>query len=523
MYEKPRVVRKKLKVSNERVLNVGEEYKRILQELSEFTDFDLCGGISLKFNGLSDLEEKIDKLKKVFYGKSWLFDDIPVKFSYIDPEEMRYIVELMFLASKGNIRVDTNYNLKKMLLIFDESSDDDIMLKIFDKGLTDVLEKYYDWDINFYEKKGDFHVSIDKPCYTHLYFRKKSKYSFIRVNKHFLVGFNGKIHFAIDFGKIGDRIYTQPDLDLLLLTHSHIDHVGSFMAIENRLLKPVIMTNLPTAELIITKTPDFPVRPDLKEVVSKAYVNDTMFFGDLKVKSFLSGHAYGVMFYVEDYNMGYSMLYTSDMNLSSKAFKIKAVDRLKRLNPDILAVEFPLFSRFHTKFPREGVIGTTSGEYEELLARIRKDAKIMIDKESKIIDYDIIRRKYKSYLKSKAMRNDIDVGNIDEFFENDYDYFITTKGNARKYAHEKGIQVFVTNTPNTDERVHNLQIKTHSFTRETVDFIIEINPKILIIHHYNSNVRRVSRMISRINNESDVKEIYTTPTADDFLELFKKL
>lgn len=443
-----------------------------------------------------------------------LMDKIKVINSYMTMDELKYLAELVRTARELNASVEYNPLLKKVII---RSNNVMVINILHNYYVKDILENKYSWSISIYKNVGTGYITIDKKDYTHKLFKKDDPKitPHILLNKYFAGFNNGDNVYFIDFGKIGNKIFTIPQMDFLLITHSHIDHVGSFLSKENENLKPFIYTNLPTLELLKLRKTDFDIRDDFDELFRQAYVQTRVYFDDVHAEQFLSGHAYGSNFYIENYKQGFSALYITDINIKSRAFKSKSVNSISKYDVDILFIEFPLHKYKPVKLPvkERYIIGTTSGEYEEVLAKIQTNDRILVDSSNSMYYYELIRQKYKSYLSKELTEIQTEFGTFNEFLKSDYKYFFTTKGYAlmywqkyRKVLEEQGIKVYLTNTKTNVEGVKILSLKTHINLYETLSIIKAVKPKIVIFTHYNGSptVYKIIKQIEDIIGSGNV-------------------
>jgi len=496
---------------NEDIIKKGMDIKRELLQHIISNDGILMGYLSVKSPNLPQEFEIMDKIRSIN--------------RYIKATEFKILFEFIRLLEELKVSYEVNQNIKRIIVRTDSKKKVNIIMNYFAKQ---VLEKDYNWSIRVYDEYyGDSYITIDKVDYTYKIFKKERKDKLILLNKYF-VGFdNGDNVYFIDFGKIGEKTFTVDNIDFLLITHSHIDHIGSFLLKENQHLKPVIYTNLPTLELLTLRKTDFNMRDDLDELFRQAFVNNKTYFDDFYAEQFLSGHAYGSNFYIENYAQGFSALYITDTNIKSRAFKSKSIGSLAKYDVDILFIEFPLHKYKPSKIPSKHryIIGTTSGEYEELLVKIPPDSKIIVDINTSMYNYEKIRQKYRSYLSRELNTVNVDTGTFYEFIHSDYKYFFTTKGHALMYNKKYGdklkqynIKVYLTNTKTDAENVGILSVKTHINISETMNIIRAVEPKAVIFTHYNGS-KLLYKILPQVENIVGQGNVYTCNPNGEWVKL----
>ncbi len=454
------------------------------------------------------IEKLYDKYNIVFNGYVKLFVDkneyVPYKMlsklpfevdiKHFDGEGVVDLVKLIDYVKRLGLDVDINYTTRKIHILY-RSDQEDKIIEVLTSPYYDRALKH--WDISVYEifgnnKDESFYITIDKYDYTHKIFKKITEQPYILLFKHFTIFSNGKNVYNIDIGEEALHYENFPRTDFLYLSHAHSDHFKPLIMkdfVEKKFYTPFIHTNLPTIELMYVMKKSYDTI-EFDDILKRVFVSNYAVFDEVKSTTYLSGHAYGINFFIENYTNGYTLMYFSDSNIYSRAFRSMFLTHLDNMDIDILALEFPQHSQIKKGRPRfPAIIGTTLGEYEELLYILR-DYNIMIDEKSTIYVYDSIRQKYKSYLKREVSEKKVDVGSIEDFLNNnEYQYFVTTKGLTIKYSNDpkivkSGVNFYVTNMKQPNERINTLQIKTHMSLKETLEVIEHAQPKILIFHHY---------------------------------------
>lgn len=501
----------KINYKNEDIIEKGRELKK--EVLSNIINNDglLMGYLSVKS---PELQKEVD-----------VMDKLRVVNRFMTSTEFRMLFELYRLLDDLKVVYDINYNIKRLIIRAEDKHKANMIMNYFAKQ---VLEDDYGWSIRVYDDYQDTsYITIDKVDYTYKLFKKEKRQKLILLNKYF-VGFdNGDNVYFIDFGKIGEKTFTVDNIDFLLITHSHIDHIGSFLLKENQHLKPVIYTNLPTLELLTLRKTDFDMRDDLEELFKQSFVNNKTYFDDLYAEQFLSGHDYGSNFYIENYSQGFSALYITDTNIKSRAFKSRSIGALSKYDVDILFVEFPLHRYRPSKIPVKDryIIGTTSGEYEELLIKLPPDEKIMVDVNNSMYNYEKIRQKYKSYLSRELNSISVEPGTFYEFLHSDYKYFFTTKGYALMYTkkyrgklNKYGVKTYLTNTKTDAEGVGILSVKTHINISETMSLIKAVQPRAVIFTHYNGS-KLLYKILPQVENIVGQGNVFTCNPEGEWVKL----
>ena len=474
----------------------------------------------------NDLINRIKKLISMGYdvrvsGNVYLLlpegEPIPEEADHLDirvirttKEDIKTTIEFFRLLDTLGLEYDWQ-DISRRIFVKYKKEDEDKIIYLLQSPIYDRIMK--SWSVNLYELFDDsVYIPINKPEYTHHIFMPKRDESYILVFKHFAIFSDGSFIYSIDLGRESKQ-FKISNIDYLLISHSHLDHIMPLIEEEaTGKIDPYILTDMPTIDLLFSKRTDFKVRNDLDKLLNKTFVSEWALLGNIKVQTMMSGHDYGLNFYLENYADGYTVLYLSDSNLTSRAFKSKGVKFMRKKDVDILMLEYPSHTNIRTFVPEKGIIGTTSGEYEELLSRIG-DKKILVDVTTTMMKYEEIRRRYKSYLRSRLKRVEVDYGTFKDFLENkEYDYFITTKGMAYKIASEnKGMTVYVTNVYNVPyPNVRVISLKTHMSLKETLEVIKEVDPKYVVFHHYKENNNMNIKMTSEIEKIADIKRVIAT-------------
>lgn len=501
-----------IKYRNNEIEKLGVKLKQEVIKLLKKYDGLMMGAIVVSSDELPPTFEIMDKVRVINYNTCY--------------DEMKVLTEFIRTVKELNAVFEVNPYLKKIIV---RSSDRRIVNILLNYYAKEVLEEKYNWSVKIYEEIDTTYIPLNKIDYTYKLFKKElNKNSHhILLNKYFIGFDNGDNTYFIDFGKIGDRIFTVDRMDFLLITHSHIDHIGSFLSKENEHLKPFIYSNLPTLELLKLKKTDFGMRDDIDELFKQAYVNTKIYFDDVYAEQFLSGHSYGSNFYIENYKQGFSALYITDTNIKSRAFKSKSVKSIGKYDVDILFIEFPIhkYRPFKLSTKSRHIIGTTSGEYEEVLVRINPEEGIIVDENNTMYFYELIRQKYRSYLSKELNEIKVEFGTFREFIKSDYKYFFTTKGYALMYLQKyrellkkNKIKVYLTNTKTNVEGVKILSLKTHINMNETLDIIKEVKPKSVIFTHYNGS-NLLHKIVKKIENIVGQENIFVSNPSGEWVKL----
>jgi len=474
-------------------MKIYETNISINKHLDSFEDIikKLYRDYEIVFNGYVKMFVKNDEKIPTKLLKKLPFD---IDIKTYDGGDIVDFVKLIDYVKKLGLDIDINYTTRKVHILY-RSGEEDKILQVLTSPYYDRLLKH--WNITPYEVLGNnkddsFYITINKYDYTHKLFKPKLNKPYILLFKHFTIFSNGKNTYNIDIGEEALEYENFPRTDFLYLSHAHSDHFKPLIMkdfVEEKHYTPFVHTNLPTIELMYAMKKSYKAI-DFEDLLKRVFVSNHTVFDEVKATSYLSGHAYGINFFIENYTNGYTIMYFSDSNIYSRAFRSMFLSHLEKMDIDILAMEFPQHSQIKKGRPRfPAIIGTTIGEYEELLYILR-NYDVMIDINSTIYTYDSIRQKYKSYLKREVSEKKVEYGTIDDFLGNkEYQYFITTKGMTIKYSNDpqivkSGVNLYVTNMKQPNRLINTLQIKTHMSLKETLEVIDYAQPETLIFHHF---------------------------------------